>query len=534
MSVGSYTAKELLEVKGAFFLIILMTLMAVVALVFQYLANIALIVLLVSGLYNAITLVIAYLVYRKKRKGKTVTFLSWVVGGMIVIMPLLARYSYATNFGWTFAVESYHISAITVATVIILQFFYNKKLFVFYFVFVFFNWIAFLLLAYSKGVEMSWHSVVNGQAVHGVVLFREIYYLFTMGLISYISLRNISLVEQYDAKTEKQTTLIRRQAEAQKSITLSIKEMMNSFFSQVHQQNNVIGEFNEKMQSQASSFEEISASLEELLSSSENIANVSLEQLRENERMEGRIGEFRNIKKETTAKLDAALEDMKSVMSNTSEGQEKVEMVEKTISRIKQQSDSISETINVITDIADKINLLSLNASIEAARAGEYGRGFAVVADEIGKLANMTTDSIKEIERVLSNNARMTAEGVEVIQSAAVIIRNLIQNMENSSGKINVLKSSVTEEESYIDSIIGQLMTNIELSRTIGTGTEEQKRAIEASVRAIEYANAMIAEMVGNINHIAASSQSIYRDAEALYSEAQKAGSQEDGEASES
>ena len=145
------------------------------------------------------------------------------------------------------------------------------------------------------------------------------------------------------------------------------------------------------------------------------------------------------------------------MVKQTSVGNEIIEQVQETIHDIRSQSNRIAQTISIIVEISDKINLLSLNASIEAARAGEHGRGFAVVADEVGKLAALTGDSTKEIESVLSQNDEKTKAGVAIIKEAADNIKSMIQEMISSSGEIDEPRDNIFVKEKFLVSIRGQV-----------------------------------------------------------------------------
>lgn len=79
----------------------------------------------------------------------------------------------------------------------------------------------------------------------------------------------------------------------------------------------------------------------------------------------------------------------------------------------------IQNAVDVITEIAGRTNLLSLNASIEAARAGEAGRGFAVVAEEIRNLSEGSNDAANQISAVINeliNNSNANVEKMEAVE----------------------------------------------------------------------------------------------------------------------
>ena len=150
---------------------------------------------------------------------------------------------------------------------------------------------------------------------------------------------------------------------------------------------------------------------------------------------------------------------------------------------LSHKSRSVSQITNVINDIANQTNLLSLNASIEAARAGEHGRGFSVVAHEIRGLAEKSKESVSEIQKIINSIQEDTMIAVETAKKVEDVLglqENAVKNTINSYDNIN---ESVGQLMVYMK-YISENVENIEESRTSTLGAIENISAVLEEIAA--------------------------------------------------
>lgn len=194
----------------------------------------------------------------------------------------------------------------------------------------------------------------------------------------------------------------------------------------------------------------------------------------------------------TVARVTDALKVVENLTANSEIVRNESAHVNETISGLLRQSEEIRNVINIIREISDMTNLLSLNASIEAARAGEAGRGFAVVADEISKLADQSRESAESIGGILNGMKNQVDESLTAVNSLGAANRqqdSMIGNTESVFREMLGRMNSVMEKSRKVmESVTDIKNNNIRIVEDIKRITSFSEKTAEVTAKASEKA----------------------------------------------
>ena len=191
--------------------------------------------------------------------------------------------------------------------------------------------------------------------------------------------------------------------------------------------------------------------------------------------------------------------------------------LENTMQELRESFDSLSSEVNLLTtdlaeiniivnninEIADKTNMLALNASIESARAGEYGRSFSVVAVEIKKLSEQTKIFATNIEAILKKVEKQSSRTINKTNVAYNSINGGISLVSKTvsalSGVITNIKETIVNFNSVnktIDSVVDDAKDITERIQTISGISEENSAYSQEIYTNIEKLNQIAQEVL--------------------------------------
>jgi len=154
-------------------------------------------------------------------------------------------------------------------------------------------------------------------------------------------------------------------------------------------------------------------------------------------------------------------------------GMDKMEAMVQVVNNIAANSEKINKITEVIESIANKTNLLSLNAAIEAARAGEHGKGFAVVADEVGKLALNSAESSQEIALLVRQAVEEARSAVKAVQEVSQDMSGIEQGTQATDEMLRRIASALEEQGAAVDQINTNLTNLDRIAQSNASASEE-------------------------------------------------------------
>lgn len=259
----------------------------------------------------------------------------------------------------------------------------------------------------------------------------------------------------------------------------------------------------------SSSAQEVSSSVEQVEKAISEIAQGATSQAQETQTATENVILMGNMIEDTTTEVENLRANARSMRDA---GNKAIDILEE-LNHINQQTKDaiqviyeqtnttnvsamkIKEATDMISDIAEETNLLSLNASIEAARAGEQGRGFAVVAAQIQKLAEQSNESARQIDEIINLLIADSEKSVETMEDVKAVIEKQNENVINTENAFRDVKDGIDK--------------SIEGIRTIAVRTEKLDESRIKVVDVVQNLTAIAEENAASTEETSASAAEV-------------------------
>jgi methyl-accepting chemotaxis protein len=224
---------------------------------------------------------------------------------------------------------------------------------------------------------------------------------------------------------------------------------------------------------QAASIHETTATMEELKGASHQIA--------ENAQMVAAIADQTlSGARQGEGAIKAFMSAMEKVRQNAGE-------VDDSIGKLSKRVERIGTVVEVIDEIADRSDLLALNAALEGAKAGEAGRGFSIVAAEMRRLAENVMESTKEIKNLITEireathaakeasdgNKRMAGEGEKLGGNAMSSVSGILSGIQETSDAARVIHLATQQQRTATEQVVQSMAEIEDVTRQAQSGSKQ-------------------------------------------------------------
>ncbi|MBX2868508.1 MAG: methyl-accepting chemotaxis protein [Acidiferrobacterales bacterium] len=248
------------------------------------------------------------------------------------------------------------------------------------------------------------------------------------------------------------------------------------------------------------------AQSEEILNAAQEIEEMSLTM----ERMSGsalQSSERARVTAESAKKGASAVRNTILGMNST---RNQIQDTAKRLKRLGESSQQINEIVNLIQDVTEQTNVLSLNASIQAAMAGEAGRGFAVVAEEVQRLADRSARASSEITELVKNIQQDANNAISSMETTTEEVITGAKMADEAGQALDEIERISQELYDAIERVASEATEESTVAKTVSSRMNNLKSATEQadlSVSQVAAALGQVRDVVDRLNQSVAGFQ---------------------------